>query len=232
MDFAAVALEQYAPTAEQANGIAAQLNAAGNVLKLVHEVRENSEDPKLVAFREYRENVLKALADAETEAETHIRDAGLVNVEPVDVEALSKEYATLADQANAVRGTIVKIFGEDAVKEWPNLVKPDGMRKAGAATGTPKPRWQSITVGGKEIFTETVKDGVTTRAVTLTALSQWMTTQLPRGQAVDSSKLRDEVFVAAGTKDISTLNGRPVEMVFTSGDKTWTDIVLTPKVAE
>lgn len=232
MDFVAVAFEQFDPTVKQANEIAAKLNAAGNVLKLVHEVRENSEDAKLVAYREYREGMLKDLADAETEAENYIRESGLVAVEPIDTDALSKEYGTLAEQVENLRKATVSIFGEDSVKEWPNLVKPDGMKKSGSGTGTPKPRWQSITVGGKEIFTETVKDGVTTRAVTLTALSQWFTSQLPRGQAVDSSKLRDEVYRAAGTNDISTLNGRPVEMVFTSGDKTWTDIVLTPKVSE
>ena len=233
MDFAAAALEQYAPLVEQANGLAAKLDAQSNTAALVFEVRENSDDPKLVAVREYINDLNEKVLAAQKEAEDYIRSAGLVNVEDLDVPAVTTQYSAAADSASKLRSAVESIVGADATKEWPKLVIPAGSKKRSGATGVPKPRWQKITVGGVEVYSETTADGKTTRAVTLTALAQWMNEKLKAAKSterVDSGNLRDAVFTAAGTTDVSSRNGEPFSMAYSVGELTFPEIVLTPAV--
>lgn len=229
-DFVSVAVQTITEQTEQANAVADKILNADNANKLIHEVRNTSEDPEIVAFRTWIEKANAQILKRELEIDQYIKDAGLVDVAPVDIESETTNYNSLATQIKGMLGALKTIPGsEDVLGSIPELKPIPGKRKASStsssSTGTRRPRLSSITVSGidgsnpVDVY-ENVKqeDGSTKTVTNMTVLSKWLTANTEGKPSVNVQDLQSSLFAAAKTEDLSTLDGKPIEFPVIVGD--------------
>jgi hypothetical protein len=229
-----------------ANSVADRVINAENQNKLIHEVRETNEDiPEIVEFREWVNKAQLAIEKRTAAIDQLIVERGLVDTAPVDVPAETENYKTVAAQVKAMLSTLKMLpGGEDAAKNLPELKSLPGVRKSsgtsGGGTGTRRPRLSAITVdyqdgnGPVDVF-ETKVDEQTKEShnvANLTVLSKVLSSKFKT--KIEVKGLQDELFAAAKTDDLSSLDGKPVEFPVTiPGEGDTSTIVLvtaTPTV--
>lgn len=206
------------------NALANRIKSAGNVSALVAEVRDTTatEDEKILAYRKWMDEVNTAILNNQKAIEEYIKSAGLVDTGDLDVEKATADWKATADKVKAAKGMLKTLGGEDALKDIPEVVGIPGTRAGGsAATGIRRPRFQDIsyTVAGTEnwvVVSETEGEGAEAKVKTnLTMLGNALST---KEHKVVSKDLQAALYAAAGTEDISTLAGKPVEFAFAVGD--------------
>jgi hypothetical protein len=217
----------------QANAIADRVANAGNAESLVAEVRNTSDVPEIVAFREWLDKANMAIFNKEREIDALIVEKGLVSTEPVDVPAETENYKALDGQIKPLLAAFKAIPGGDAVLSvLPERKVLPGTRKssAGAGTGVKRPRISHITCDGKDIF-KNVKNakGEEVTQSNLTVLAAHLSAETK--SKVEVSDLQSAIFAAAGTDDLSSLNGKPVEFVVNVEGRNFS-IVATPTVKD
>jgi hypothetical protein len=229
--FASVIAElktQIANLTASANETGTRIANAGNEAVLVQEVRENSDDPKLVELRAWRDAALAEIAKKEEQADRYIRKAGMVNLEPVDVDAETLKYKELATAVKDLRKAVVSLPGvtDEVLADSPALVPLPGQRgpRQGSGTGTSRPRIAQVFVNGEEIYqTKKVKqqqaDGSVIEVDEKVANFTVLAAQISKlaDVKVDVKDLHEAAFSAAKTRDLSSLNGTPVEFSFNAG---------------
>lgn len=202
----------------QANAIASQLKAVGNVGKIVSEIRDNSDDEKVVRFREFKTQLLAKLDEAERTVDAHIKASLMPSTDGLDVEAAKAAYAPLAAQVKALH-TVVGTFAA----QTPAGGVPEGLltglltlkgtqsKASNGESGIRRPRISEITVNGESVFEEKKnEDGTVKHVSNLTVLKLWLDKKY-KGHGYTVPVIQDLMFGAAGTEDISTLEGKPFD---------------------
>jgi hypothetical protein len=217
-----------------------RIQKAGNVTALVHEVRDDVEttDPKVQAYREWFEKAQAEILRKQGEIEEYILNMGLVDVEPVDVEAETKKLKESGGQIKAMLTTLGS-FGVDVNSEEmsiPAMLSVRGGNAAGSSGPRPRISETYYRVAGTEEWIEvysdkTDKDGVVTRSASLTVLAQALNRAYGAAEGHVDVTVRDlngPLFESAGTRDLKSLNGTPVDFVFTV-DNVNLEIKVIPK---
>lgn len=209
----------YSQTVEEANKVATQYKAQGNVEETVADLINTSDDEKLVAYRKFRDETNERLLAAQTQVEQYTRE----NLLPKSEDALTPEqlktnYTELRDQVKAI-STVLKTFGgEDALKDLPDLLSIGRSGNAGSQSGVRRPRVSRILLANAkdadnkaEVFSNVKqKDGTVEKVVRMGILAQKLN--------VEPSDLIEAADAAAGTKEWSTLNGKPFSFAYATGD--------------
>lgn len=204
----------------QANQRYDQIRAQENTASLVHEIRENHEDEKVAGFREWREQLLANLADAEEKIENYIRENLMPKSDDeFDAEKAAEEAKTFADQVKAFKQALALMPGADEiVKALPTI---HGVRKSsgGSVSGIGKPRISEVKLWNAKtpdkvipVFHETEdkkNPGVMKRNVSFTILAQWLKKNLKVN--VDASELRElaDKEVGGNTNEAYQNYGKP-----------------------
>jgi hypothetical protein len=224
------------------NARAERLRSAGNSAALVHEVRDEKEtdDARILKYRDDMEKANAEILRWQEEIEKYIRESGLVSVEPVDVDKETEAWKALHAQIKPMLTVMKNIGGDDSVNDLPEIKGIPGRgNSVSSAPGTPKPRVQRIRyqVAGSDAWVEVSKeketdDGNKVNFTNLTVLSQALN-KAYKGAGVSASDLQGPMFDAAGTKDLSVLNGKPVQFGFSVGGEKPANLIVevTPRVS-
>lgn len=203
---------------EAGNAVADKVIHADNANKLLAEVRETSDDPEIVKYREFLENAYAQLAESEKKIDDYILSQGMVDTTPVDVEAETTKWKEISTTVKAMTNAIKTLPGFDETKlaDIPELKSLPGTRKASTSsggTGVKRPRIASIAVTYPDGTTTDIyetKDGVNNSNLTVLAKSLASTYK----RKVEVKDLQAALFAAAGTDDLNTLDGKPVEFAY------------------
>lgn len=214
----------------EANELAEKIGAAtSDRTKLVHDhlTDENTEDEKILAYQEFIEKA-NAEIEAQTEAaRAYVMEKYLPEVDDSAIEAQKTQYAALVAQIKAARkyaATIPGFSEEESLKNVPALKTLRG-GTAGGGTGSKRPRLQRVAyrTSTNQPWTEvsTQKDAKDGTKVTVTNFSLLATTLKEKFKSkVEVKDLQAAAFDAAGTDDLSTLNGHVFDFATSVGDKT------------
>ncbi len=191
------------------NLLADKIIHAGNATKLISEMRDEAEtsNDQILKFREYKDKLLMNLHENEAKIDSYIVESGLVDTTPVDVPATTEKAKAIATQVKNLKAVIAGFPGGiEALTGIPELSKLPGIVRNSSATGekTYRPRIASLTCNGVSIF-ETKGDKHIAN-VTILKLHLAKNEKV----TVETSKLQELLFAAAGTHDLTTLNGAPV----------------------
>lgn len=226
---------EYESLAGQANDLFVKVQSAENVNATVAEIRNTSDDERIVAFREWKEKADAAILAKETEIDALIK-AEMISQEPIDLEAVKAAHKELVGKAKALRTVLTQFAGEAAIHNLPDLKSLSGRAvSAGQGTGGKRPRLQSVTVNGTPVFSEkTNDDGTKTQVASFTVLAAYLSKDAK--VKVEPKQLQEAAFAAAKTDDLSTLAGTPVSFSVTVGEgdnlKTYPEIVIIPRAAD
>ncbi len=217
-----------------------RIRSAGNTAALVHEVRESAEttDETILAYRAKFQQAQERILAWQAEIDKYIVENGLVETGSVDVEAETeawkKDAATIKNLRKVLEGLP---GGADALAaaELPDVVGIPGARSGGGgSTGVRRPRFSLVeyTVAGSDDWKRAEKtEGEGEDAVVKSNLTILATILGTKDHKVTASDLQGPLFDAAGTNDLSTLNGTPVEFAFSVGDVNYM-VRATPTVSE
>lgn len=182
-----------------------------------------SDDPKVVAFREYETKARERMEQIKAELERNsegMREYALasVNVETdVDPDAAQKDFLAARKEAFAATKALVTFVGEDLYTqgiEKFGITEVQSLRKGGkttGATGVKRPRIESATVNGE-------------------ALDKATFTEIAKRTNVSLDDFRTAAFQAAGTDDIMSLpENTTVSLSVTDKDGKSYDVTFTPK---
>lgn len=233
--FVQSALDLIKKETEQANNLADKVIHADNGLKLLHEVRDEKEttDENILKYRHAMEQMNLKVLEFQTKIEEYILANNLVDNTPVDVPAVTEEYKTIKARVKAMLSVVSSLpGGAEAVKDITPVKGIPGTRasSSGGGTGVRRPRVSSVKCNGEDIFIEKDGKNVTNMTVLATHLSKEL------GVKVESGDLRDAMFAAAKTEDLSTLNGAPFSFSVSLKDSEGADhtygIDVVPSVKE
>lgn len=215
----------------EANAVADAVNSADNPAAVVAEVLKTSDAPEIVAYREWLDKANSAILAKMSEAEAFAK-ANLIPAGDVDIEAETAKFKAQDATIKALINALSKVPGGETA--LPNLterkmvkgVSKGGGARAGQGEGTKRPRISKIVVDGVDVF-ETVGDRT---VANLTTLHKWLASRYGKNVAVPSVKdMQVHLFGAAGTEDLSTLNGKPVEFALSVGPDNLM-VTVTPTV--
>lgn len=211
-------------TTNTANEIVRKLNAKGDVGKMVHEIRNDTDNPRdeqIAKFQEFAAAITQRLLDAENAIDAHIKENYLSTDEVIDEAALKENYKTLRKQISDTLGFADLAPGVDkeaVTAAVPALLNLRGTAAgAGTGTGGKRPRIECIWIDRKAIGKETERpDGTKYMASNFTVAGQFLTKA--SGQKVDAKALQAAAFAAAQTDDLSELDGTVFEFHFECGE--------------
>lgn len=229
----AAVLAELAESVKEQNTLADRIIAAGNTESLVHEYREDVEtdDENILKFRAFKEELSNRILAAEAQIDAYIGEKYVKAAQDFDVDAARETWKDANTKVKAAMSLVTGILGGTIPEDFPEVKKIPGTRgaSAGSQTGTRRLRLQEISfrVAGTEDWTKVGRNddekGWTTN---LTLLGQTLST---KEHKVGSADFQRPLFDAAGTEDLSTLEGKPVEFAFAVGDVNY-EIRVTPKV--
>jgi len=219
---------------EAANALAEKLIHTDNAFKAIYEVRDETvtADENINKYRIYVADLEAKMEAAAKQIEDYIVAQGLVDTAPIDKDAVTAEYKAIAARVKGMVTVLSTIpGGSEVLPQLPELKSIPGTRtgRAGAGAGTPKLRLASITCDGTDVYQD-VTDAKTSevkRTVTLSILAAKLSKE--NSVKVEPKDLIAALFAAAGTQDMSTLAGKPVEFFFevTSKDGVSKNYALT-----
>lgn len=164
----------------------------GNSAKTLKDARENSEDPKVVEFREWLAKAEASIDKRRAAIDEHIRTslnlAGAWTEE--ETKAKREEHKTMRGEIKELRTVVegmVKFTGE-TLPELPEVLNFSGSVSTGGATGVRRLRLDKVEVNGKEV------DNLSA----VTALIKRET-----GKPVATADLQKAIFERAGTDDVA-----------------------------
>jgi len=215
---------------------AERITNANNSQALVFQYREEAEtdDATILTYRQKFQQAEEAILKWQNEVDAYILEKGYVSTEAVDVEAETVAWRESASTIKAMTKVLVTLpGGEDAAKDLPEVKGIPGARVGGgSSTGTRRPRFSSIsyTVAGTDNWVDVSKtEGEGEDAVSKTNLTLLAGVLSTKEHKVAASDLQAPMFDAAGTGDLSTLAGKPVEFGFSVGDVNYI-VRVTPRV--
>ena len=217
----------------EANAVADAVNSADNPAAVVAEVLKTSDAPEIVAYRDWLDKANSAILAKMSEAEAFAK-ANLIPAGDVDVEAETAKFKAQDATIKALINALSQVTGGETA--LPNLAERKTVKgvsksgsgaRAGQGEGTKRPRISKIVVDGTDVF-ETVGDRT---VANLTTLHKWLTARYKSTDvAIPSVKdMQVHLFGAAGTEDLGTLNGKPVEFALSVGSDNLM-VTVTPTV--
>lgn len=198
--------------------------ATGDRSKAVHDLRENSDDPKVVKFRKWLEDIDAKREAGITEIDKHISENLMPqsDLSETDAETLK---TSLAETRKEIRNGMDYFLSLPAVKsvENANLLLPElkGARKGvskGTGTGAPKPRVTGVYVDGTLCSHDVVKDGKTEVKSSFTDAVKFLSDK--HNVKIQTSDLHAGYFAEAKVEPANWADGPDsVEYVFHVTDK-------------
>lgn len=205
----------------KANEIADKILAATtDRTKRVHEIRtdENTQDEKVKAFQEWFDKANAKIEEQVAAIEEYIKTTLLASVDESEVETLREQYKELKTGVSTALNFAKTVpgYSEEALANVPDLKSLRG-GTSGAGTGGKRPRVErmSFSTNSEGPWTEVDKDGKTNFTLMAQRLSK------ESGTKVEVKDLQSAAFEAAGTDDLSTLNGRVFSFAYSAGDKNY-----------
>lgn len=211
--------------AQAFNADAARYEAAtGDRSKAVHDLRDSSDDAKVVKFRKWLEELDAKREKAVTEIDAYISENLMPasDLSEADAEALK---ASLAETRKEIKNGMDYFLSLPAVKsvENANLLLPElkGARKGvtkGTGTGAPKPRVKAVYIDGTLVSHDVVKDGKTEVKSSFTDAVKFLSEK--HGVKIQTSDLHAGYFAEAKVEPKDWADGPDsVEYVFHVTDK-------------
>lgn len=211
--FAAIApvIELFRSTAREANELAERIiQARKSPDAAVDHVLSTSDDSKIIEWRaldsEYRAEIARLQAEVDDNRNKARQYAAqFVGDATFDMDEARKSFTELREKATAMRRTIGVFAGADSldaiveaygISEIVSL-KGSGGQKTAGATGVRRPRLASVTFDGAVVEDDKGK-------TSFTVLKSFLGKHVG---AVDIDTVRKAVFAAAGTDDLSSLEG-------------------------
>jgi len=239
IDMIALLVEQATEATNEANEVQSRILAATtDRTKAIHDMLtdEESTDETIKAHQAWIEQANAEIEKREKQAYEYAES----KQPPQDEDAVKADQAkhkALVEQVKSALAYAKKIPGytDEKVKDIPALKNPRG-KDSSAGSGSKRPRLiaASYRVGTKGPWTEatqekTEKDGTKVNVTNFTVLALALKDALKA--KVEVKELQAAAFAAAGTDDLSTLNGKPVEFAFTVNDQN-VFIKVAPKQPE
>lgn len=213
-------LAQYVEKVKAANALGLKIKSAkSNQDDNVKAILENSDDPKVVKFREAKSAILEQIETLQakiTNGEANIRQHALTLIPGVDpnfdVEKASKEFAGLRKDVTQHRKALEMFVSSEALtaalKEMdvPELMdlRGSGSHSTKPAGETKRPRISAATVDGESVWTDKDKT-----KVNFTTLAQHV--------KMSADDVKKAAFAAAETDDLNSLAAGTV-VSFTVGE--------------
>jgi hypothetical protein len=232
---------EYENRAAEADALFKKVQAADNLGSLVSEVRDTKEtdDENILAFRNFKEDLLSKLNAAEDKIDAYITATYVKPDDTVDVEKVKAEHKELVKITRTIRQLLEQLDSENATVGLPDVKNVSGRAVSSASgTGTKRPRLSKIVVDGEEVFAmKDEKDGTKTQVTSFTVLAAWLSKRVSerfglKGFKVEPSVLSRMAFEEAKTDDLSTVNG-PIVFAGTFGEGdnllTFKSIEVTPR---
>jgi hypothetical protein len=229
-DILTMVVKTYRDAVEAANGLADRIAAASKDTKArVHEIRNdpNVTDPKVKEGQEWLEKANAAIEKRIAELDAYIAE-NLVNKQEEDVDALKTQYGenkTNATTARKFLDTLPGVSDEEknaALKDVPELKTLRGGSSSGG--GGKRPRLERVSFSNDNGTTysevweeiENPKTKVKENKVNFTIVARKLAKEY--GAKVEVKELQAAAFEAAGTDDLSTLNGKPFDFAYSVGE--------------
>lgn len=205
----------------KANAVADKILAATtDRTKRVHELRteENPQDEKIAAFQKWYEAANAKIEEQVAAIDEYIKSELLAEVPEGDVNALREQYKELKTQVTSAVNFAKTVpgFSEETLKEVPELKSLRG-GTSGGGTGGKRPRVEriSFSTSAEGPWTEVDKDGKTN----FTLLAQRLSKE--SASKVEVKDLQAAAFDAAGTNDLSSLEGKVFTFAHSVGEKNY-----------
>lgn len=215
------------PHVNAANELAAKIAAQGsdNTKSLLHEILFDNEttDATIIAFRNWHEQANAAINAKVTETEAYATKLLPAKDDNFDENKAKAEYKLVKDQYNAAVKFLKTMpdFDESWLTVLPTLkTLRGGNTSAGGTSGGRRPRVQSVYVGNidgtnMQRIHELVGEGDKQRDVSnFTLAAKFIGNKDHANCKVEPKQLHEATFAAAGTDDLNSLNGKPVEFSF------------------
>lgn len=198
--------------------------ATGDRSKAVHDLRESSDDAKVVKFRAWLDDLDKRREKAISEIDAYISENLMPrsDLSETDAEALK---ASLAESRKEIKNGMDYFLSLPAVKSVENaaLLLPEvkGARKGvskGTGTGAPKPRVKAVYVDGTLVSHDVTKEGKTETKSSFTDAVKYLSDL--HNVKVQTSDLHAGYFSAAKVEPQNWADGPDsVEYIFHVTDK-------------
>lgn len=220
-----------------ANTLQSEIAAAGSDrAKVIHDrlTDENTDDPKIKAFQEFLDKANAEIERQSKAAEEYVT-ANLPGADPEEIAAKTEQFKALVDSIKAARKFAATLPGatDEAFKDVPALKTLRGATAGARGTGGKRPRLVATayrtSTKSEWIAAETEREDKEGNAVTVTNFTVLAAALSKAFKAkVEVKDLQAAAFEAAGTDDLSTLEGKPFEFAHSVGDAT-VFIQITPK---
>ena len=222
-DLARLVLNTVRESAEAFNARQAKFDAAtGDKSKAVHDLRNSSDDAKVVKFRAWYEDLMAKAEKGVNEIDAYI-SANLLPTGEMSAEEIEAEKAALKDLRSEVKQgadyflTLPSVKGvEGAETLLPEIKGARRSVSSGAGTGTPKPRVKAIYVDGNLVSHDVEKDGKKETKSTFTDAVKFLSET--HKVKIETKDLHAGYFETAGTTDVNVAPDK-VEYVFSVTDK-------------
>lgn len=204
---------------QKANKVAEEILAATtDRTKMVHEIRtaENSDDEKIAAFQKWYEAANAKIEEQVAAIDEYIKSEKLgASLDETALNAKREQYKELKTQVTSAVNFAKTVpgFTEETLKEVPELKSLRG-GTSGGGTGGKRPRVERISFSqnSEGPWTEVDKDGKTN----FTLLAQRLSKDV--GSKVEVKDLQAAAFEAAGTDDLSSLDGKVFTFAHSVGE--------------
>lgn len=224
----AVATEMIGKANTFATDVAEKTKASSLTGKEIREIRETSDDPRLVAYRQFEEAAKAKMAEEREKADKIARSlsseaSGEVWTDDDHDRAKDthKELSTSAKSTIKALADMAEVLGEE-MPELPALLTFSGAvpKKSGSRpTGISKPRFDGIEVNGQP-----VRPAASGRP-TLSGVSQMILDK--SGVRMGAGEILDVFAKEYGTRDPFSLNGVSVTITTTDEDKIMHEFEIT-----
>lgn len=211
----------------KANELASQISAATtDRTKVVHDYLNSDEpaDETIAKFQAWREETLAAIEAQEAKAREYVAATYLKDIDESAVDGLKAQYKEIVDAVKAARKFVTTLPGvtEDALKDVPELKTLRGGTAKGSGGKRPRLNSVSYRTSTKDNWTEVSAQrdnakGETVTVTNFTILAGALKEKF--GTKVEVKDLQAAAFEAAGTDDLSTLNGNVFEFAVSVGEQ-------------
>jgi hypothetical protein len=200
---------------DKLKGVAAKVNAAGNIGELLSEAIKQSEDPEVKQALARIEKANEAILNWQKEIEAKVKPT-LAIPSDEEIKAAEEEYKNLVSNVKTLDSMFTMEVGAnhpelniyDYVGELPKAKRSASGAKSGQGEGSSRPRVSEIAVStdNGQSYTKVEKDGKSTFSV----LTQWLKKET--GETIGASDLHEAWFGQNG--DVKDWNVLPEQTTF------------------
>lgn len=214
--------------------IASQERQSG---KQIFETIKTSEDPKVVKFREFKEQLLAKLEAAEKATEEYVKAELLGAAETISDEEMETLRQQHRDAKAKVKAAIdLAKMQPDYTSAWeeslPAMLTFRKGGSVGAATGIKRPRLDSAQINGEafSVIKKNAKTGEVTEGVTFTAIALELVKR-EKANGSDVKVTSADLVAAAAATDANWQSSNSVEFVWAGPSANYT-LTVFPKQVE